>query len=967
MENNHYNTYWKSFFIAVGAILTAVSLVVMFGWFTNNQALVQIQPQFASMKFNTAFGFFLCGTSLILLRFGRKTAVRYLSILLTVMATMSLSEWLLQIDLAIDNLFVVDQVEDPTSPPGLMSIPTALCFILSGLALFFLTLRHKSAIWMTLISVIGGIVLAIGLIGLIDYALSVFSDYGWQQYTVMAMHTTSSFCLIGSSLIVIAVLENHNKHVHFAKDFLPVATVLIMLCLSISIAIDNKNQQHNQRMLNKELDNQVEQIKLDAHYLLSTLAHSVKRWELKKGQISQSDWQADSQLYLDSMPFLQAISRVDNSFHPVWLVAGKNDIELNDLDSLRPELLKASQQNAEISYINTDEFKQTFFITIPLYVDQQFDGFMLALFDLKLLLKKIDGMDVDALYWLSVNVAGNRIYHSAGLQLELDQTASISRKTVVYHLPLTITSGYLASASMRGISLLSATVFVSGSLFVFLMLAAIYVYQKSRNVMVILSREKERFRLVIEAAPGAMILTNEDGTILLLNSKTENLFGYSHNELLGQNVDVLVPLSHRHNHKGLRDSYVQKPHLRAMGKGQDLFGLHKDGQLIPVEIELCPIKTAQETKVLASIFDLTERSKQLQALKRSKDELDRAGLLAKIGAWQFEFATKEVHWSAQTYKIHEVPVSTPISIEFAMSFFSKADCERLDQAIDEASSNGSEWDMQLSLTTAKGKKIWVRTQGQVEYENNQPVRAVGAIQDITEKHHNIMELERRNHELNNFAYVASHDLKSPLRGIDQLATWLEEDLAESLSGQTKEHLRLIRSRTNRMENLLDDLLAYARASRTDASIECVEITSLVEQVFVFCNNSGQFSLEIIGNSADYLVAKTPLETVLRNLINNAMKHHDQAQGKLTVTIRYENNRLQFNVADDGPGIPPEHRERAFAMFQTLQPRDKVEGSGMGLAIVRKMIESFEGTIDIKANQPRGVVFEFSWPATLNPQ
>ena len=219
-----------------------------------------------------------------------------------------------------------------------------------------------------------------------------------------------------------------------------------------------------------------------------------------------------------------------------------------------------------------------------------------------------------------------------------------------------------------------------------------------------------------------------------------------------------------------------------------------------------------------------------------------------------------------------------------------------------------------------------------------------------------------NQELNNFANAASHDLKSPLRGIDQLATWIQEDLQEVLDADTREHLYLMRSRISRMEILLDDLLTYSQVGRTQEDTVEVDTLKMVEDVYNLSVNTTQIKL-ITENLPTLWTKKAPLGLVLRNLIGNAIKHHEKSTGTITVSARRLVKEFEFTVQDDGPGIAPEHQQRVFVMFQTLKPRDKVEGSGMGLAMVQKAIESMGGSISLQSDGQHGSIFRFTWPDT----
>lgn len=223
------------------------------------------------------------------------------------------------------------------------------------------------------------------------------------------------------------------------------------------------------------------------------------------------------------------------------------------------------------------------------------------------------------------------------------------------------------------------------------------------------------------------------------------------------------------------------------------------------------------------------------------------------------------------------------------------------------------------------------------------------------------ELERSNKELATFAYVASHDLRSPLRGISQLAQWIEEDMPDGLPDEVSEHLRMMQSRIFRMEGLLDDLLAYSRVGRIEGDIVAVDVAELCRDLFDLLAPPAGFRLELGEGLPAFSTLVTPFTLVLRNLIGNAIKHRARDEGTVAVSAQEEGGVYIFTVADDGPGIPPEYHERVFGLFQTLRPRDEVEGSGMGLALVRKIVELYGGTVRLESDGESGSRFIFTWP------
>ena len=223
-------------------------------------------------------------------------------------------------------------------------------------------------------------------------------------------------------------------------------------------------------------------------------------------------------------------------------------------------------------------------------------------------------------------------------------------------------------------------------------------------------------------------------------------------------------------------------------------------------------------------------------------------------------------------------------------------------------------------------------------------------------------LAAANQELEAFTSTASHDLRAPLRAIDKLASWIDEDAGKSLPAQSQAHLAKLRARVQRMETLLADLLAYARAGRYRSAREPINTFELVHTTVDLLAPPPGFSVNIAEDLPTLITERVPLETVLRNLIGNAIKHHDQRQaGVVQITAQEQESYIEFQVTDNGPGIDPQYHTRIFGIFQTLKPRNEVEGSGMGLAIVKKIIESRGGRIYIQSSLGDGATFHFTWP------
>lgn len=222
------------------------------------------------------------------------------------------------------------------------------------------------------------------------------------------------------------------------------------------------------------------------------------------------------------------------------------------------------------------------------------------------------------------------------------------------------------------------------------------------------------------------------------------------------------------------------------------------------------------------------------------------------------------------------------------------------------------------------------------------------------------EAERRARELEQFAYVASHDLKAPLRAIGNLAGWLKDDLQGKLTAQTGEQIELLRDRVARMHALVEGLLEYSRIGRTAGSEEEVDTAELVADTIDSLAPPKGFAVKVKPGMPSLYADKLHLGQVFANLIGNAINHHDRKRGTIRVSGEDLGDRCEFVVEDDGPGIPAEYRDKVFMMFQTLEVKDYGRDTGIGLALVKKLVEEHGGTIDLDSGAKRGSRFSFSW-------
>jgi light-regulated signal transduction histidine kinase (bacteriophytochrome) len=239
--------------------------------------------------------------------------------------------------------------------------------------------------------------------------------------------------------------------------------------------------------------------------------------------------------------------------------------------------------------------------------------------------------------------------------------------------------------------------------------------------------------------------------------------------------------------------------------------------------------------------------------------------------------------------------------------------------------------------------------------------AILAAIDITERRRTQLAIEERNQELDSFVHIVSHDLKAPLRGIANLSQWIEEDFQGNLSAEMQQQMLLLRSRVHRMEAMIEGLLNYARAGRTDATIETVVVEELLTEIIDSLFPPPTFIVAISPNLPTLSTKRLLLSQVFANLIGNGIKHHNRADGLIRISGQDRGEFYEFRVSDDGPGIAPEYHDRIFMIFQAGSPQKRQDSTGIGLAIVKKIVEAEVGTIRVESQLDEGTTFCFTWP------
>jgi PAS domain S-box-containing protein len=885
---------------------------VCLGWWLHMPILVQLFPD-APTHFNTALMFVLLGFGELGLVFRRRGVVIAIAIVVTFVASTELIEYALGRDLGIDTLFAVPFVGLDALYPGRMSGNTIACFLLICAAQVLMSKPDRDAgaanTAAVLLKTLAG---GIAFLALLGYLVGLKSAYGWTDSVGMSIRSCAGFLLIFVARIAALWQRDIVDKPSLPNWFLPFLTIAVVN-ISIGLIWIFASPHARPFMLDPLYAALAHRrsiamiLSVGTLIILGTISVLVARHKAVTAHASEKKLSLVMENMSDGLMLMDAKGDVFYQNPASLRIRGFQQSNMNEFTNQSQKVTNESQKVTWEAWDESGQLLDPSQWPIPRIIrgEQVKDEVIRA--------RRNDGHE----FFAKCN--GASIYNDGTLAFSYITMEDITERR-----------------------------------------------QAEREVR----ESEERFRTLANSMPQLASMAGADGFILWYNQRWYDYTGMTPEQMQGWGWQSV------HDPAVLPAVLIKWRDAIALAQPFEMeFPLRgADGTFRNFLTRVQPMKDSEGRLVhwFGTTTDVDQLKRIEQSLRMTQARLESTLEASSVGTWTWEIAGDRLIADEFTARMFSLPAGAAaegLPVAAYLQVVHEEDRAHVAGALGSAIELCGPYDIEYRVRQGDGAFRWVQARGRVESDGaGHATYFHGAVMDITSRKlselslrdYNL-QLQRSNRDLEDFAYVASHDLKTPLSGIKSAALWLEEDLHD-LSDESRKLLGLMRGRINRMEKLLDDLLTYSRVGRTGTAIGETNVAVIFRRIVEVLGPPAHINVRAEGELPVMVTASAQLEHVLRNLINNAIKHHDKQNGEVVLSARRAGDFVEFAVRDDGPGILPQFHDKIFQLFQTLKRRDEVEGSGMGLALVKKLVEQQNSCVTVHSQgNGTGAEFRFQWP------
>lgn len=940
------------------AIPALVSPIVMLGWWLQIDALVQLNPAWVPMQFNTALCILLSAVSLFQYTKAKFFSSILLSSFVVLIAASTLIEYIAGIDFGIDQLFSSYYIETRTPYPGRMGANTALSFLIFNIGLIVQSRFRQQHLVFT---IAGALTLGLSSIALFGYLTGLVPATGWGNLSGMALHTALGFVLLSLAVLLMARsrLTTLPQFKEYIITLLSGVSITAIICLYFALQTEyERNVQtlldNETRLLEKTFEAEVGHL----YSLQTRLVDSLNRQSITIEELTSKE------LFSDAFGEVQgfvALLNVDAN-RTINFIANKNDLEITDIsDVFNDEIMaddgivfqririKNNEYIAALSNWGAATSLQTL-ITVysPLALSGEQKNLVInnVLIDESLIYENTEKFNSDFVELMNEYVFLNKKWEIVITRInDLDVAQSKPLQRVIFYI-------------------LAAVVLT------FVFLVYLLVQSESRRQLEKLSN---RLAKTFDAMIDGLVVVDNKGQIIDVNQGLLDMFGYSSEELISNNISLLMPINYGQQHDDLMARYKDATSSTIIGQQRVFIGVRKNGDEFPLRLSVTTYEDDNKRYFIGVIHDLSELADNKELLYEKESILNAAmeSSGASIAILNPQLNITQANRTLADWLGYSMDEVMGLNLE---KLIAEKDAAQLrDDLTYLSTDNKSNRHHEYQFINKSGEYFWGLMSVSLVKEEQAIKYVVVNILDITATKDLERDLQRQNaalasanSELEQFAYVASHDLKEPLRTVKTFSEYLLKDLETNDQERIEQDVGFIQSACVKMTQLVEDLLQLSKASHSQLNIEDCDFNSITNDLqerlaTLIADKQATITRDFAVSTIE--ADRSQLLILLQNLIQNALKFsRDDVPSVINISTQVNNGGLvEIKIRDNGIGIASEHFDQVFGVFKRLHGSGRYEGTGIGLAIVAKIVARHDGKIEIESTLDVGTSFIISLP------